>query len=376
MNHGTTPRSDKRPGVGQAPELCCEGRRYAPGHTITGVGKINQVGLIGGTFDRFHAGHQNLLMSALSHCHRVEVWVTADSIARAKDSRINPWGQRVEEIRQALAPSAERLEFHELEDLHGPAPTHNQATAIICTSETMPECEAINRIRQETGMPKLEIICVDHTVSWDGKPISSSRIRSGEIDRQGQRWIPESFELNEMVLTAEVEAELKDPFGQLIPGPEDDPSHAMSEVLILTQEARGPLIAVGDVTVRTLQDIGRPADIGIIDGRTKRQVWEGAEGIDSSLYDAVLECSSPAGRLTPSLLSSCQKAIISWREGHKSSLIVVDGEEDLAPLFLHPLSPIDSVILYGQPGKGVVIRWCGEDAKQRCRRLLSGFEAI
>ncbi|MBS64749.1 MAG: hypothetical protein CMA93_00215 [Euryarchaeota archaeon] len=364
------------PGWVRRPSFAVKAAVTPRGTQSTGVGKINQVGLIGGTFDRFHAGHQNLLMSALSHCHRVEVWVTVDSIARAKDSRINTWEQRVEEIRQALAPDSERLEFHELEDLHGPAPTHNQATAIICTSETMPECEAINRIRQETGMPKLQIICVDHTVSWDGNPISSSRIRSGEIDRQGQRWIPESFESNEMALTPEVEAELKDPFGQLIPGPEDDPSHAMSEVLILTQEARGPLIAVGDVTVRTLQDIGRPADIGIIDGRTKRQVWEGSEGIDSSLYDAVLECSSPAGMLTPSFLSSCKKAISSWREGHKSSLIIVDGEEDLAPLFLHPLSPIDSVILYGQPGKGVVIRWCGEDAKQRCRRLLSGFETV
>ncbi|GIS92474.1 MAG: hypothetical protein CM1200mP21_07690 [Candidatus Poseidoniales archaeon] len=37
-----------------------------------------------------------------------------------------------------------------------------------------------------------------------------------------------------MVLTPEVEAELKDPFGQLIPGPEDEPSHAMSEVLAQT----------------------------------------------------------------------------------------------------------------------------------------------
>ena len=344
------------------------------GTQSTGVGKIYQVGLIGGTFDRFHAGHRNLLMSALSQCQTLEVWVTADSIAGAKDSRINPWEERVEEIKQALDSDSKRLEFHELKDRHGPAPTHNQADAIICTSDTKPECETINSMRQETGIPQLEIICVDHSMSWDGRPISSSRIRIGEIDREGQRWIPESFVTNEMVLTPEVEAELKDPFGQLIPGPEDEPSHAMSEVLVLTEGGHGPLIAVGDVTVRTLQDVGRPADIGLIDGCTKRRVWDGAEGIDRSLYDSVLECSSPAGRLTPSLLSTCETAISSWRDGNKSSLIVVEGEEDLAPLLLHPLAPIDSVIIYGQPGKGVVIRWCGEDAKQRCRRLLNGFE--
>ena len=375
MNHGTTPQSDKRPGVGQEPELRCEGLRYAPGHTqSTGGGKIHEVGLIGGTFDRFHAGHRNLLMSALSHCQTVEVWVTVDSIARAKDPRINLWEDRVEEIIQALDSNSDRLKFHELEDLYGPAPTHNEASAIFCTSDTFPECESINRMRRDEELSELEIICINHTMSWDGRPISSSRIRNGKIDREGNCWIPEPFESYEMVLTPQVEAELKDPFGQLIPGPENEPSHAMSEVLLLTEGALGPLIAVGDVTVRTLQDLGRPADIALIDGRTKRKAWEGAEKIDSSLYDSVLNCSSPAGHLTPSLLSSCREAISSWSNQKTSSMIIVDGEEDLAPLLLHPLAPIDSVILYGQPSKGVVIRWCGEDAKQRCRRLLRGFK--
>jgi len=34
MNQGTTPLSDRRPGVGQVPELCGEGYRYSPGHTL------------------------------------------------------------------------------------------------------------------------------------------------------------------------------------------------------------------------------------------------------------------------------------------------------------------------------------------------------
>ena len=64
----------------------------------------------------------------------------------------------------------------------------------------------------------------------------------------------------------------------------------------------------------------------------------------------------------------------SWKESGESSLIKVDGEEDLAPLLLHPLAPIGSAVLYGQPGKGVVIRWCDEDSKKRCRQLIQGFE--
>jgi hypothetical protein len=56
-------------------------------------------------------------------------------------------------------------------------------------------------------------------------------------------------------------------------------------------------------------------------------------------------------------------------------LIEVVGEEDLAPLILHPLAPLGSVVLYGQPGRGVVVRWCSEESKQRCRKLLCGFDS-
>ena len=73
------------------------------------------------------------------------------------------------------------------------------------------------------------------------------------------------------------------------------------------------------------------------------------------------------------LLEACEEAIESWKDSGQTSLIDIEGEEDLAPLFLHPLAPLDAVVLYGQPGEGVVVRWCGEDTKQRCRRLLEKF---
>ena len=147
MNHGTTPQSDIRPGVGQAPELRCEGRRYAPGHTTTGGGKIHEVGLIGGTFDRFHAGHLALMVTGLSQCSHIEAWITADSMAQSKDPRVNPWDVRVMEMKEALRGDAERVDFHVLEDSHGPAPSHLDATAIVCTDETRSECEEINLLR-------------------------------------------------------------------------------------------------------------------------------------------------------------------------------------------------------------------------------------
>ena len=337
---------------------------------------MHEVGLIGGTFDCFHKGHAILLERSLDSCEHLEVWLTTDSIAQSKDSRISSWNARCQDIREKMGDVlSERLSFGLLEEIHGPAPFHSEAGAIACTTETRSTCEEINSIRLQNKLQPLEIIELEHELAWDGEPISSSRIRNGEIDREGMPWIPDSFRGGKMVLTPEVEILLKKPFGQLILGPEEDPSVAMGEVITQIESEWGPVIAVGDVTVRTMQDLGRPADIALIDGLTRREPWDGSSGIDSSIYDFTLSCESPAGCLTPSLLEACETAICSWTADRATHLVEVEGEEDLAPLVLHPLAPLGAVVLYGQPGKGVVIRRCTEDSKISCRNLLNCFES-
>ena len=57
-------------------------------------------------------------------------------------------------------------------------------------------------------------------------------------------------------------------------------------------------------------------------------------------------------------------------------IINVAGEEDLAPLYIHCLAPIGTVVLYGQPHQGVVSQITTLDVKKRCRELLSMFEVL
>ena len=335
---------------------------------------MHSLGLVGGTFDRFHAGHRSLIEHGLSKCQRIEVWLTSDRIAHAKDPRIESWSERSLKFVESIGEESTRISIHLLEDEDGPAPWHEEASAILCTPETATGCQRINLARESNGLPPLEILKVEYVIGHDGKPISSSRIRQGEIDIDGESYLPEDAGEVNLILTEEVEANLKDPFGQLFTGPEDDTSVAMRAVLEEIFGSHGPIIAVGDVTVKALQDLGSPADIALIDGKTKRQEWEAASAIDISLYDTRRTCENPAGQLSSDLFHACAGALQVWNEDDKTCLIDVDGEEDLAPLILHPMAPLGAVVLYGQPNRGVVLRWTGFDSKSRCRELLAAMD--
>lgn len=335
---------------------------------------MESVGLVGGTFEFFHIGHQKLIETGLSHCDNIEIWVISDEIAQQKDPRISSWKERCDYIQSnLLLEDNSRVSFHKLVDEYGVATYHDKASMIFCTSETMSNCISINRIRVESNLDELSIIEVPHVYSKDGSIISSSRIRDGDIDPEGNNWFDDSFLSSELHLTKDAEVSLKDPFGVLFKGPESDHSIAIKDALNSLKTHQSPIIAVGDVTVKSLQDIGKVASIGLIDEKTKRMKWDGFREINQTLYDCVIECHNPPGMLTKSLFHSCKIAIDNWTMKNLRTLIIVDGEEDLAPLLLHLLAPMNSVILYGQPNQGVVLRITGLDSKSRCQSLISLF---
>ncbi|MCH1592056.1 MAG: pantetheine-phosphate adenylyltransferase, partial [Candidatus Thalassarchaeaceae archaeon] len=222
--------------MGQAPEHCSEVRRYSPGHTRLGkdpIGRktMHRIGLIGGTFDRFHSGHMSLIEVGLSQCQKIEIWIIDDEIAQSKDKRVKKWGERKSDLENATTEYSSRISIHLLSDKFGPALETSDATAIICTNESRSQCLEINSLRADKGLEPLEIICTDRVISWNGTPISSSQIRAGVIDRSGHPWIPELLRGSDATLTSQVESELKEPFGQLIEGPEEDTSVAILEAL-------------------------------------------------------------------------------------------------------------------------------------------------
>ena len=248
----------------------------------------------------------------------------------------------------------------------GPAPLRKDCDSIICTPETLSNCQSINEIRLKNGLLPLEIIEVSHTLDELGGIISSTRIRAGIIDKNGKQWLKDSDRSQTYLFHRGLDSELKEPAGELFLGPEDSPEVAMSAAM--ENIAPGAIIAVGDVSVETLLNMGVTPDIGLVDGMTKRS--ELSEKVDLSPFEIILSADNPAGAITPSLIDSIDVAL----HNDQTTCIEVDGEEDLAPIIVHLLAPLGANVIYGQPGKGVVLRITSLDSKEQCRGLLSRFE--
>jgi uncharacterized protein (UPF0218 family)/phosphopantetheine adenylyltransferase len=324
--------------------------------------------LVGGTFDRFHVGHAHLLTNTLAAAELAEVWITSDEMAQIKSPQIESFDTRREAVLSWADIHADgRIKTFELKDSFGPAPKRPDCDGIICTPETLSNCNEINSKRLASGLTPLEIIEVPHLLDDEGGVVSSTRIRAGSISREGKSWLLSSDRVKDYLMTDELDLELKDPFGDLFTGPDNACEIAMSSAIESIDG--GLLVAVGDVTVSTLLDMEIIPDIAFVDGYTKRK--ELPKRVDLGAFDAVIHCINPAGSLTASLITAIDTALHS--DG--TVCVDVDGEEDLAPIIIHLLAPLGSNILYGQPGEGVVLAQTGELIKERCRIILSKFEA-
>jgi uncharacterized protein (UPF0218 family) len=140
----------------------------------------------------------------------------------------------------------------------------------------------------------------------------------------------------------------KEPFGDLFEGDGLEPAKRVKELL---KDER--VIAVGDVTVRNLLEVGiRPA-LAIVDLKTKRESLEAYD-----LKGEMVTAKNPPGQITADLQEKIHEAIT------KDGIIIqVDGEEDLAVLPCILEADWDSVILYGQPSRGMVMVRVTEESK-------------
>jgi len=143
----------------------------------------------GGTFDILHKGHYRLLLKAFQVGKNVIIGVSSDDYARLKKKKItNEYSVRLKNLKKFIEEEFNKFNYsiYELNDFYGPTVLTRDVQAIVTTVATKGNCIKINELRISKGMPLLEIIVVPLVADQQGKVISSTRIREGEIDINGK----------------------------------------------------------------------------------------------------------------------------------------------------------------------------------------------
>src|SRR5512137_268719 len=144
---------------------------------------------VGGTFDQLHKGHIALICKAFQVGQTVIVGLTSDAFVgkMGKPHITASYEERRRELEAFLWQSglASRAQIVPLDDALGRTMSAENLEALIVSEETQKTAEAINIKRINAGMVPLKIVVVSMVPAENNAPISTTRIRRGEIDRDG-----------------------------------------------------------------------------------------------------------------------------------------------------------------------------------------------
>ncbi|XP_055625507.1 bifunctional coenzyme A synthase [Toxorhynchites rutilus septentrionalis] len=153
--------------------------------------------VLGGTFDRLHAGHKVLLTQAVLLAEeRLVVGVTDENMIKSKRlwELILPVEQRIAEVRDFLEEidTTIRYEAVPIRDPFGPTATDPNMDLIVVSTETARGGAKVNELRVKNGLNQLEVYTIDllddeSTVDDKEDKISSSNQR---MDLLGTRLKP------------------------------------------------------------------------------------------------------------------------------------------------------------------------------------------
>ena len=164
-----------------------------------------------------------------------------------------------------------------------------------------------------------------------------------------------------MKLPNSLRDQFKNPLGVLLPEDTVDKAH-ISEYL----SDNSYIITVGDRTTEKMIDFGLIPSLQIIDGVEKREKRE----LPKLENATKLTVDNPAAEITAQSIDVIKQAFTL----QSPVRIVVNGEEDLLviPVCVH--APENSVVLYGQPNKGLVIVKVTPEIRNKTQGLLDLME--
>jgi len=135
---------------------------------------------VGGTFDIIHEGHIALFEKAFQMGDEVVVGLSSDTLAKKKEKKTRSYRKRKESLEQLFQDRGWNASIEPIDDMYGTA-AKKDFDAIVVSPETARNAEEINKTRVHRGLKPLCIVVVPYVLAQDGIPISTSRIKRGEI---------------------------------------------------------------------------------------------------------------------------------------------------------------------------------------------------
>jgi len=329
--------------------------------------KYNLV-VCGGTFDHFHKGHREFLRHALSMSKKLLVGLTSNTYVKSKEN--NNWIEDYQIRKQSLEAffkkekTKDRVLIEPIDDIYIPKIWESwPIEAIIVSKNTLLSAEEINLKRKEQIKFPLKIEICQLAKSEDNGYISSSRIRRGEINREGKPYINPLWFKKKLLITEKLRRNFKKPFGVL---------------LRKNKGLRRPdcpyLITVGDITTKIFNDLSLHQDISVIDFKVARKKkFSSLIELGFLGKDKIIKIANPAGCLTSTLFKAvCE--IFKLKKDSQHIILQIEGEEDLSVLPLILSASLESIIFYGQPKEGIVKIVVSEKTKEITYDLVSQFK--
>jgi uncharacterized protein (UPF0218 family) len=171
------------------------------------------------------------------------------------------------------------------------------------------------------------------------------------------------FHVTRYVLTTKLRKTLSRPLGVLVSGNEDECNRILKQVI--AKETPTKVILVGDTVSRNAAQRGIRVDLMIIDNLEKR--------IRAKTYafepKRRIKTRNLAGMIEAQAREAVEQAVLG-----RGDLVEVDGEEDLLAIIAVQTSPLGSLVVYGQPGEGIVLVRVSETKKAEAQAILDQME--
>jgi pantetheine-phosphate adenylyltransferase len=322
---------------------------------------------VSGTFDHLHKGHEKILKKALGSAEKIICGLMSQNAINYKilPQTIQSYLERQTTLNNFFSSqdATSRVKIVKLNDIFGPTLGRTEIEALVVSKEKESAVDFINLQRTEHKLPVLQKIIISMALAQDLKPLSSSRIRLGQIDRDGFVYAG-IFEKN-LALPENLRKNLKQPLGQLL--------HANE---IKNQPA--PFIAiVGDVITDFFNKSRLNFSLAVVDYKNKRIPLPNNYHYElfNNFFDYgefVNDPGTVSQKFVKYLITILKHAILINKKG----VIRIIGEEDLVVLPLIMLSPLKSLIYYGQPDQGAVKIEVTEQKKQKVQKILENFTQL